>query len=288
MAHGSSRWAGVAWPAIVEPLLGRRRVKLGRPGAPASKAVPGRRLLLGLGPAPGGRARKLHPGARPPAGAPYQLAGAACLRMLAARGIRVEPWSAPASGACRVNTPVRAWATASSPRRGDELRHAGRLERPRAGVQRAARSHLGSPVSAVRHFGSYGCRGMNGNGGRPSLHASRAPSTSPASLGEGPVGDGAGAGAAARGAPLPARGSRCGLPPPSRHADPRQRPPPPRPPPPRHRPLAPLRLRPGTGPARQTTTGRGLPGATRVRHQRARRFQVLGHMPLPRPLRLAR
>ena len=30
---------------------------------------------------------------------------------------------------------------------------------------------MGSPVVAVRHYGSFACRGMTGNAGRASLHA---------------------------------------------------------------------------------------------------------------------
>ena len=40
-------------------------------------------------------------------------------------------------------------------------------------VAPAARRHLGEPVSAIRHFGSYGCRTIgNRQGGQPSEHAS--------------------------------------------------------------------------------------------------------------------
>ncbi len=40
-----------------------------------------------------------------------------------------------------------------------------------AEMQRAARRHLGQPVRSVYHYGSHACRGMAGNVGRPSLHA---------------------------------------------------------------------------------------------------------------------
>ncbi len=40
-----------------------------------------------------------------------------------------------------------------------------------AELDRTARATMGSPVVAVRHFGSFACRAMTGNAGRPSLHA---------------------------------------------------------------------------------------------------------------------
>ena len=134
----------------------------------------GRRLLLGLtlvvavvlASCTRERARRQEP--------PYQIGGAACLRMLAARGIRVEPWPAPARGACRVNTPVRAYngATASfSPAVETSCAMLVAWSDLEPVIQRAARSHLGSPVRTVRNFGSYSCRGINGNSSRPSLHA---------------------------------------------------------------------------------------------------------------------
>lgn len=106
--------------------------------------------------------------------APYQIGGPACLRALAARGIRVESWPAPGRGSCRVNTPVQA-------RAGRTAAFAPALQTSCAMllawsdleplVQKAAMSELGSPVRVVRNFGSYGCRGINGRAGRPSLHA---------------------------------------------------------------------------------------------------------------------
>lgn len=114
------------------------------------------------------------PPTRPGAVAPYQLAGPACLRALAAREVAATPWTAPGRGQCAVATPVRAAA-------GRSTRFAPPLETSCAmlvawsdfegAVQRAARTHLGAGVAAVRHFGSHACRRMTGNAGRTSLHA---------------------------------------------------------------------------------------------------------------------
>lgn len=38
-------------------------------------------------------------------------------------------------------------------------------------VQAAAEDQLGQRVTGIRHYGSYACRRMTGNAGRPSLHA---------------------------------------------------------------------------------------------------------------------
>jgi hypothetical protein len=40
-----------------------------------------------------------------------------------------------------------------------------------ADLQAIARGTMGSPVVAIRHYGSFACRGMTGNAGRRSLHA---------------------------------------------------------------------------------------------------------------------
>jgi hypothetical protein len=109
---------------------------------------------------------------------PYQLGGAACLSALAARGVRTEPWHeasrSRAGAACRIDTPVRVAA-------GRTMVFRPTLETSCAmllawadlepDLQRAARDHLGTSLRAVRHYGSYSCRGVNGNSGRPSLHA---------------------------------------------------------------------------------------------------------------------
>jgi hypothetical protein len=105
--------------------------------------------------------------------APYQLAGPACLRALAERRIAVEPWRT-GGGRCAVTTPVRAAA-------GSLAAFAPPLETSCAmlvawsdfeqEMQKAAQTHLGRPVVAVRHYGSFACRRMTGNAGRLSLHA---------------------------------------------------------------------------------------------------------------------
>jgi hypothetical protein len=109
---------------------------------------------------------------------PYQIGGAACLNALAARGVRTEPWHEAlrtrVGPACRIDTPVRAAA-------GRTMVFRPTLETSCAmllawadlepDLQRAAREHLGTSIRAVRHFGSYSCRGINGNAGWPSLHA---------------------------------------------------------------------------------------------------------------------
>jgi hypothetical protein len=105
---------------------------------------------------------------------PYQIGGAACLRALASRGIVVEPWAAPASGACRVDTPVLATGSATvsfSPPLQTSCAMLLAWADLEPAVQAAARARLGSPVLTVRNFGSYSCRGVNGHRGRLSLHA---------------------------------------------------------------------------------------------------------------------
>ncbi len=106
--------------------------------------------------------------------APYQVGGAACLRALAARGIQVQSWPATGRGACRVNTPVRAQygrTAAFSPAIETSCAMLLAWTDLEPVIQQAARSNLGAPVRTVRNFGSYSCRGINGNAGRPSLHA---------------------------------------------------------------------------------------------------------------------
>jgi hypothetical protein len=122
-------------------------------------------LLAGCG---GGREK----GAR--RAEPYRLSGPACVATLRERGIVAQPWRHVPDRSCRVDTPVRAAA-------GTEVAFVPPLETScamlvawsdfEAEVDKAARRHLGSPVAAVRHYGSYACRRMTGNAGRLSLHA---------------------------------------------------------------------------------------------------------------------
>jgi hypothetical protein len=116
------------------------------------------------------------PPTRPAWDAPYQLSGPTCLRALAGRQVAAVAWQAPGGrgGRCSVDTPVRAAA-------GRSTGFAPPLETSCAmlvawsdfegALQRAARTHLGAGVAAVRHFGSHACRRMTGNAGRTSLHA---------------------------------------------------------------------------------------------------------------------
>lgn len=109
---------------------------------------------------------------RPP-DAPYQLSGPACLRALAARGITVGSW-AGGTKACPVDTPVLATS-------GMLARFSPPLKTSCAmlvawsdfeiDIDRAARTYLHSRLTAVRHYGSFACRRMTGNGARQSLHA---------------------------------------------------------------------------------------------------------------------
>ena len=106
--------------------------------------------------------------------APYRISGPACLHAVAARGIAAQLWSGGAGRGCAVDTPVRAAAGATAGL-------APPLETSCAmllawsdfedAVQAAAVTHLGRRVRAVRHYGSFACRRMTGNAGRPSLHA---------------------------------------------------------------------------------------------------------------------
>ena len=105
---------------------------------------------------------------------PYQIGGPACLRALAARGVLVEPWAAPETGACRVDTPVLATGGATvgfSPALKTSCAMLLAWLDLEPAVQAAASARLGSPVVTVRNFGSYSCRGINGDGRRLSLHA---------------------------------------------------------------------------------------------------------------------
>ena len=106
----------------------------------------------------------------PPGAAP---SGPACVRELAALGVTVTPWQG-GTAACPIATPVR---TA----RGRTAAFVPPLQTSCAmllawtsfepELQAIARSTMGSPVVAIRHYGSYACRAMTGNAGRRSLHA---------------------------------------------------------------------------------------------------------------------
>ena len=82
------------------------------------------------------------------------------MRLLAQRGIPVQPWQGGTS-ACPIDTPVRA-------ARGRIAGFTPPLETDCATlvawsdfegeVDRAARATMGSPVVSVRHYGSFACR----------------------------------------------------------------------------------------------------------------------------------
>ena len=106
----------------------------------------------------------------PPSG---PISGPACVRYLAERGVVVRPWQG-GTRACPVDTPLRAAG-------GRLVRFTPPLE-TRCGtlvawldfegeLTRVGQSTMGSPVVGVRHYGSFACRRMTGNAGRPSLHA---------------------------------------------------------------------------------------------------------------------
>lgn len=105
---------------------------------------------------------------------PYQLAGPTCLRALAERQVAVEPWRKPGRGGCAVATPVRAAAgrlAAFAPAIETSCAMLVAWSDFEPELQRAAKAHLGRPVVAVEHYGSFACRRMSGNAGRLSLHA---------------------------------------------------------------------------------------------------------------------
>jgi hypothetical protein len=105
---------------------------------------------------------------------PYRLSGSACVRVLNDRGIAVQSWRPAGGSGCAVDTPVRASYGALagfSPPLETSCAMLVAWSDLEPVIQRAARSHLGSPVRTVRNFGSYSCRGINGNSSRPSLHA---------------------------------------------------------------------------------------------------------------------
>lgn len=134
---------------------------------------PGRRigkltiLLLSLELAGCGGRR---PAPQPP---PYQLSGAACLRVLAQRGAVVQPW-AGGTRACPIDTPVQALSDGTvrfNPPLKTSCAMLVAWSDFEAEVKEAAYAYLHSRVVAVRHYGSFACRRMTGNGSRQSLHA---------------------------------------------------------------------------------------------------------------------
>ena len=101
------------------------------------------------------------------------LSGPACVRLLAERGIAVQPWQG-GTRACPIDTPVRAGtgriAGFTPPLETSCAMLVAWSDFERE-LDRVARATMGSPVVAIRHYGSFACRGMTGNAGRPSLHA---------------------------------------------------------------------------------------------------------------------
>lgn len=104
----------------------------------------------------------------------WAVSGMRCLAALAEAGGVAGPWAAPRQGACRVDTPVSLVAApaAFDPPLGTSCAMALAWTRFAPELDRLARRHLGTRVLAVRHYGSYACRRMTGNGRRMSLHAS--------------------------------------------------------------------------------------------------------------------
>lgn len=101
------------------------------------------------------------------------LSGPACVRLLAERGVATQPWQG-GTRSCPIDTPLRAG-------KGTLAAFAPPVETSCAmllawtgfepELDRIARATMGSPVIAIRHYGSFACRSMTGNAGRASLHA---------------------------------------------------------------------------------------------------------------------
>lgn len=106
----------------------------------------------------------------------WAMSPSACTAALARTGALIQPWpEAPRRGHCAVTAPLTLAATPVA-----------RFERPVKTScamalalarllpewDRLARGYFDSGIAAVRGFGSYSCRGMSGNRGRMSLHAS--------------------------------------------------------------------------------------------------------------------
>jgi len=109
--------------------------------------------------------------AREPPRTPPPVSG--CLDALRAAGLLVEAWDAPASGACRVEAPVRLARTGLGFDRPLETSCPLALAwlRFETEIRAIARRELGREPRGVIHMGSHACRRMTGNAGRASLHA---------------------------------------------------------------------------------------------------------------------
>jgi hypothetical protein len=103
---------------------------------------------------------------------PDAASGPSCIAALAARGVRTEAWQVP-DRRCPVTTPVRAISgsrlTPSPGTACSMLLVWSDFERE---IDRLARDITGAGLRATHSLGSYACRGMTGNAGRRSLHAS--------------------------------------------------------------------------------------------------------------------
>jgi hypothetical protein len=109
----------------------------------------------------------------PPRPGGATLSGPACVRLLAERGIVTRPWQG-GTRACPIATPVRAGKgriAAFTPPLDTSCAMLLAWSGFEGDLDRIARATLGTPVSAIRHYGSFACRGMTGNAGRRSLHA---------------------------------------------------------------------------------------------------------------------
>lgn len=105
--------------------------------------------------------------------APVVAGGPACVAALASHGVRTAPWPVP-DRRCPVDTPVLALGSTSRLEPAPKTSCAMLLAWTafEAEIDRLARSIAGAGLRSVQHYGSYACRGMTGNAGRRSLHAS--------------------------------------------------------------------------------------------------------------------
>lgn len=150
------------WPSVQAAL--RRR----EGSSPCTRAAVRAAVLLLLAACGGGAPRP-----SPTPVAPYQLSGPACLSALAAQGITVQPWEGGTT-ACPIDTPVLATSgmlARFSPPLKTSCAMLVAWSDFETDLDRAARTYLHSRVASVRHFGSFACRRMTGNGVRQSLHA---------------------------------------------------------------------------------------------------------------------